>query len=263
MGACPESRERTESPAEVLRALREQTRRWRQQEQLRPRLSSGLPALDTWLEGGWPVGKVAELVGDPSAGRTTAAAATVAAATRRGEVAAWIDTADALDPASLAAAGADLRRVLWVRSATPEQAVRAAELVLEAGGFTVVVMDLARIWPQGSGEQTGGGVRWSVVGEQRFDHSSVYRSPTTHHRRGGWRALVLRLVRAVEGARVVALVLAEQPWTGGLAGVTVHLQRGGARWLGGARHGPKWFVGVPLRPVGQGTPVGWVGRGEP
>lgn len=253
MGACPESQRWTESPEEVLHSLREQTRRWRQQELLRPCLSSGSASLDARLGGGWLIGKVAELVGPHSTGRTTAAVTTVAAATARGEVVAWVDMADAIDPASLAAAGAELSRVLWVRPATPEQAVRAAELVLEAGGFTVVVVDLAPGRPGDRGEGTGGSDRWSVVGERRFDHPSDHRSPNTGHRQGGRGALALRLARAVERARVVALVLVERPWAGGLAGVTVHLQRGAARWLGGARNGPRWLAGVALRPAAQGT----------
>lgn len=258
MGACPESRERAESPEEMLRSLREQTRRWRQHERLRPRLSSGSATLDAWLGGGWPLGKVAELLGPRSAGRTTAAVATVAAATARGEVVAWVDVADALDPASLAAAGVGLGRVLWVRPATREEAVRAAELALEAGGFTVVVVDLAAARPGGGeveGDRVeGGSDRWSATGEQRSGHPSDHPSPAAGRRRAGQGALALRLARAAERARCVVLVLAERPWVGGLAGVTVHLQRGGARWLGGARNGPRWFAGValvPARPAGQ------------
>ncbi|MGV8038771.1 MAG: hypothetical protein AB2L07_01340 [Thermoanaerobaculaceae bacterium] len=279
MGACPESQRWTESPEEVLRSLREQTRRWRQQELLRPCLSSGSTALDAWLGGGWPLGKVAELVGRHCAGRTTAAVATVAAATARGEVVAWIDAADALDPASLAAAGVDLERVLWVRPATPEQAVRAAELVLEAGGFTVVVVDLvpgrpARHEAEGNRqEEAGERMGWGSGGGQGVDGlveglGSGVRGPgpaldsrlsTLGSRRGGRGALALRLARVVERARVVALVLAERPWAGGLAGVTVHLQRGAARWLGGARNGPRWLAGMALVP---GRPAGHEARGN-
>ncbi len=285
VGACLKSQRWTASPEEVVRRLREQTRRWRQQELLRPCLSSGSASLDAWLGGGWPLGKVCKLVGPYSAGRTTAAVTTVAAATARGEVVAWVDMADALDPASLAAAGVDLERVLWVRPATPEQAVRAVELVLEVGGFTVVVVDLAPTrrarQPAASGKQEDDSDRRSVIGEPRFDHPSDHRPPPTDHevggwvarrfsdhrssltgrRRGGWGALALRLVRAVERARVVALLLVEQPWAAGLAGVTVHLQGDAARWLGGVRNGPRWLAGVALRPVAQGPGAGGQGRG--
>jgi hypothetical protein len=151
------------------------------------------------------------------------AVATVAAATARGEVVAWLDLADALDPASATAAGVDLARVLWVRPRGVEDAVRAAELVLEVGGFTVVVLDL------------GAGARGVPGAETRLGGA----------RRRGRGALRLRLARAVERAGVVTLVLADRPWVGTLAGVTVVLERGGVRWdeCGGAR----WLSGISLR----------------
>ena len=122
-----------------LDGLRRATERWVLRERSRRRLPSGLPELDGALSGGWPQGRISELVGPASSGGTGIAAATVAAATRRGEVTAWIDAADAFDPATARDAGVMLGRVLWVRPLSATQAVRAAELVLEAGGFGVVV----------------------------------------------------------------------------------------------------------------------------
>ena len=184
-------------------------------ERARPRLTSGVTALDALLGGGWPQGKVDEMVGPDASGRSGVATATIAAATARGEVVAWLDVADALDPASAAAAGVDLRRVLWVRPRGVEEAVRAAELVLEAGGFTVVVLDFG---------------------------SSV--SSAQAHRGKGRGALRLRLVRAVEQAGVVALVLAERPWVGTLAGVTAVFGRGEVRWGGSVDGEPRWLAGI-------------------
>jgi hypothetical protein len=106
------------------------------------RLATGLGALDQLLDGGLPRGRVTELTGAPSAGRTALACATAAAATRGGEVVAWIDPADALDPETVAAAGVELARTLWVRPRDAADALRAAELVLGAGGFGLVVLDL-------------------------------------------------------------------------------------------------------------------------
>ena len=125
-----------------LAGLRQASQRWVQRERARARIATGVAALDALLGGGWPQGKVGELVGPASSGRSAAAAAAVAAATARGEVTAWLDPADAFDPASMAAAGVDLERVLWVRPRGVGEAVRAAELVLGTGGFTVVVLDL-------------------------------------------------------------------------------------------------------------------------
>src|SRR5215467_3689174 len=77
-------------------------------------VSSGIPALDA-LTGGLPRGCLTEVCGPASSGRTTVLVAALVAATRRGEFCALIDASDALDPHSLATAGVDLDRLLWVR----------------------------------------------------------------------------------------------------------------------------------------------------
>ena len=157
---------RPDRPAKALQALeiagvftgRELTRKDR-------RLSSGLTLIDRLLGAGIVRGRISEIVGPIGAGKTSLAAGFVASTTRRGETAAWIDAADSFDPATVAAAGADLARVLWsaprINSVSPVSrfarlkaekspawhaapawnAVRAAELVLEAGGFGLVVID--------------------------------------------------------------------------------------------------------------------------
>ncbi|MCX7894542.1 MAG: hypothetical protein N2447_01100 [Thermoanaerobaculum sp.] len=122
---------------------RERTRRWQMAERHRPRLSTGEGAMDRVLAGGWPVGKVAELVGPGSSGKTSLAVATVRAATTRGELVLWVDVSGQFDGVSIAGAGVVLERLLLVQAKGLEQAVRAVELVLEAGGFTVAVVDVA------------------------------------------------------------------------------------------------------------------------
>src|SRR6185369_17623498 len=74
------------------------------------RLPTGLPVLDQALGGGLPRGRITELAGARSTGRTGLACTIAAAATRAGETIAWIDPADALDPAGAAAAGIALAR---------------------------------------------------------------------------------------------------------------------------------------------------------
>src|SRR5581483_4434209 len=74
------------------------------------RLSSGVVALDRLLGGGLVRGRITEIVAS-GFGWMSIAAAFVAAVTRRGEAAAWIDPANAFDPASMAAAGIDLERL--------------------------------------------------------------------------------------------------------------------------------------------------------
>jgi recombination protein RecA len=77
-------------------------------------VSSGISELDA-LTGGLPRGCLTEIFGPASSGRTSMMLATLAAATRRGEYCAVIDASDALDPQSIAAAGVNLDRLLWVR----------------------------------------------------------------------------------------------------------------------------------------------------
>ncbi len=246
--------------APTMEGLREASERWARRERARVRLVSGTAVLDALLGGGWPQGKVGELVGPASSGRSGVAVATVAAATARGEVVAWLDAADAFDPASVAAAGVDLRRVLWVRTRGVEESVRAVELVLETGGFTVVVLDFgsgahgvmgvgavlatARGWAgERGGASTGGGKPRPCDGAVTVRVETDLAGARRRRReRGG--ALRLRLARAVERAGAVALVLAGRPWAGTLAGVTVVLGRGTVRW-GGERS--RWLDGIALQ----------------
>ena len=75
----------------------------------------GIAALDVVLEGGLPVGAVSELVGPECSGRTAIALSFLARMTQVGKVCAWVDVSNTLDPASAAAAGVDLMRLLWIR----------------------------------------------------------------------------------------------------------------------------------------------------
>jgi hypothetical protein len=131
------------------------------------RLSSGLAPIDALIDGGIPRGRISEITGRAGSGKTSIAASFAAFATRRGEVAAWLDSSGSFDPESMAAAGVDLRRMLWASMKSASQLarailphsrfaagplarhqsaiVKAAELVLEAGGFGLVVVDFGEI----------------------------------------------------------------------------------------------------------------------
>lgn len=128
-----------------------------------PRLaSSGVSALDQALGGGWRRGAMSELVGRRSSGRTDVVCRTLAEATRQGQVVALVDAFDRFDPRAAVAAGVRLASVLWVRGAAVtaemarptvidhlvKQAVRAGDLIVRAGGFGVVVIDLADVPPR-------------------------------------------------------------------------------------------------------------------
>src|SRR5216684_9261205 len=113
-------------------------------------------ALDARLGGGFPRGQLSEIVGPRSSGRASLLLRLLAAATARGELVALVDALDMLDVESVAAAGLDLDRLLWIRGhvvsypglcrdmnqRAMEQAVRALTLVLSAGNFGLVAFDV-------------------------------------------------------------------------------------------------------------------------
>jgi hypothetical protein len=81
----------------------------------RPKISSGISEIDTLLSGGFPLGAISELSGLPGSGRTTLALSLAATVTLSGNVCAWIDVSNALDPASAVANQVELANMLWVR----------------------------------------------------------------------------------------------------------------------------------------------------
>ena len=112
--------------------------------------ATGIAAVDALLEGGLPVGAISEVTGPECSGRTSLALSLVAGRTHGGQVCAWVDAEDALDPESAAACGVSLRQLLWVRCRRVagtgkvtakarmghvDQALRATDLLLAAGGF--------------------------------------------------------------------------------------------------------------------------------
>jgi len=124
-------------------------------------VSTGLATLDA-LTGGWPRGALSEISGAASSGRTGVMLAALAGATRREEACALVDASDNFDPASAAAAGVDLERVLWVRCGEAsdaslrkgqrraalgrlEQVLKVTDLLLQGDGFGMVVLDLGDI----------------------------------------------------------------------------------------------------------------------
>ena len=200
---------------------------------------TGLPDLDAHLRSGVPRGQMSEIVGPRSSGRTTLALQLLAAATRDGELVAFVDTFDRLDVASLVAAGADLSRVLWIRGQamsrtdaaidpqgtrnlaesaggrrlvgvrsaavdsvverTIDRALKALNLVLQAGGFGIVVLDLADAPP---------------VALQRLPFTT-------------W----LRVQRAVESRDTACVLMASAPVSRSAGGVTLSLA-GRTTWEG-------------------------------
>ena len=176
--------------------------------ELRPdpaRVPSGVREMDA-LTGGLPRGALTEIFGPASSGRTSLLLAALAEATQRQEVCALVDVGDAFNPESAVFAGADLKRLLWVRTGCPgarklrsqmqstcsptdlhknwsaclEQALKTTDLLLQSGGFGMVIVDLADVPPQ-----------------------AARRIPLT-----SW----FRFRRAVENTPTVLLVMEQEPY---------------------------------------------------
>jgi recombination protein RecA len=112
-----------------------------------PTVPTGIAEIDA-LAGGLPRGALTEIFGPPCSGRASLLSAALAARTADGEACALIDAGDTFDPHSAEAAGVDLKKVLWVRCKTVDQALRAADLLLQSGGFGFVAVDLTEIAPR-------------------------------------------------------------------------------------------------------------------
>jgi recombination protein RecA len=111
-------------------------------------LQSGIPSFDTTF-GGIPRGAVTDIFGPASSGRTSLLFALMAQATAREEFCAVVDASDAFDPASALASGVALERLLWIRcGGNAEHALKSADLLLQAGGFGIVAMDLGDVAPE-------------------------------------------------------------------------------------------------------------------
>jgi hypothetical protein len=103
-----------------------------------------IPALNHLLINGLTRGSLVETSGGRSSGKTSICVHILAQATKRGEVCAVVDLHNSFHPDSAVASGVHLDRVLWVRcKSNPEFTMRAADLLLHAGGFGVVLLDLS------------------------------------------------------------------------------------------------------------------------
>jgi recombination protein RecA len=102
---------------------------------------AGVPEIDR-LTGGLPRGGLTEICGPASSGRTSVLMAAMAARTKAAEVCALVDARDAFDPQSAAEAGVRLGQLLWVRCRNVDQALRAADLLIQGGGFGLIALDL-------------------------------------------------------------------------------------------------------------------------
>ncbi|PRO65169.1 recombinase RecA [Alkalicoccus urumqiensis] len=105
-------------------------------------ISSGALALDIALGvGGYPRGRVVEIYGPESSGKTTVALHAIAEVQRNGGQAAFIDAEHALDPVYAQALGVDIDELLLSQPDTGEQALEIAEALVRSGAVDIVVVD--------------------------------------------------------------------------------------------------------------------------
>jgi recA bacterial DNA recombination protein len=166
-----------------------------------------------------PRGRISEIFGPRSSGRTSLLHSILAASTSRGEHAALIDSASAFDPCSASAAGVEMGKLIWIRcNGNVEHAMRAADLVIHSGGFGVVAIDLAE------------------AGE-----SALGRIPPT-----AW----FRFRRAVEATPTVLAVLAGRPLTKSCSALLVETKRVRFQFTGKLLRGAEYEL-APRKPAGQ------------
>jgi KaiC/GvpD/RAD55 family RecA-like ATPase len=184
---------------------------------------TGLPALDARLGGGFPYGRLSEICGAPSSGRTSLALSLLAETLERGVLAAWIDLADAFDPASAEAAGSDLDRLLWVRARSEDEALRSCERLLQTEGFELIILDLALQETLQKALQKAPSIIGSTIGRKpRPKKAGVTIRDVS------W----LRLARLAASTRTVLVVLSNASTTGSRAELVLEMKPLGARFVG-------------------------------
>jgi len=105
-------------------------------------ISTGALSLDLALGiGGVPRGRIVEIYGPESSGKTSLALHIVAEAQRNGGIAAFIDAEHALDPVYAKAIGVDIDELLISQPDTGEQALEIADMLIRSGALDVLVID--------------------------------------------------------------------------------------------------------------------------
>jgi recombination protein RecA len=105
-------------------------------------ISTGAMSLDLALGiGGLPRGRIVELFGPESSGKSTLALHVVAEAQRNGGICAYIDAEHALDPVYAKVIGVDVDELLISQPDTGEQALEIADMLIRSGAIDVIVID--------------------------------------------------------------------------------------------------------------------------
>ncbi|WP_413483627.1 recombinase RecA [Morganella psychrotolerans] len=105
-------------------------------------ISTGSLALDVALgAGGLPLGRIVEIYGPESSGKTTLTLQVIAAAQRQGRICAFIDAEHALDPVYAKKLGVDIDNLLCSQPDTGEQALEICDALTRSGAVDVIIVD--------------------------------------------------------------------------------------------------------------------------
>ena len=105
-------------------------------------IPTGSVSLDMALGvGGYPKGRIIEIYGPESSGKTTFALHAIAEAQKQGGIAAFIDAEHALDPRYAHALGVDVDNLIVSQPDTGEQALEIADHLIKSGAIAILVVD--------------------------------------------------------------------------------------------------------------------------
>jgi recombination protein RecA len=156
-------------------------------------MSTGALTLDLALGGGYPKGRVVEVYGPESSGKTTLTLHAIAEAQRRGGVAAFVDAEHALDPVYAAALGVDVENLLVSQPDTGEMALEIVDQLVRSAAVDIVVIDsVAALTPRAEIEGEMGDL---AVGSQARLMSQAMRKITGNIGKSGCTVIFLNQLR--------------------------------------------------------------------
>ena len=155
--------------------------------------STGALTLDLALGGGYPKGRVVEVYGPESSGKTTLTLHAIAEVQKRGGVAAFVDAEHALDPVYAACLGVDVENLLVSQPDTGEMALEIVDQLVRSGAVDIVVVDsVAALTPRAEIEGEMGDL---AVGSQARLMSQAMRKITGNIGKSGCTVIFLNQLR--------------------------------------------------------------------
>ena len=156
-------------------------------------ISTGALTLDLALGGGYPKGRVVEVYGPESSGKTTLTLHAIAEVQRNGGVAAFVDAEHALDPVYAASLGVDVENLLVSQPDTGEMALEIVDQLVRSAAVDIVVVDsVAALTPRAEIEGEMGDI---AVGSQARLMSQAMRKITGNIGKSGCTVIFLNQLR--------------------------------------------------------------------